>query len=87
MAWHTSMISFDTQHWIHPRMADVWAGLECLKKGVPIMALSHDKGYLVHTTKIDMEKTIFHEDRFNDSIQTSLVASQTWPPIPARMLR
>ena len=87
MAWHTSMITFDIEEWVHPLMADIWAGLDCLKKGVPIMALSHDKGYLVHTTKIDRETTIFFNHRFNDAIQTSLVASQEWPPIPAHMLR
>ena len=80
MAWHTSMLTFNTEHWIHPLMADLWAGLDCLEQGVPIMSLSHDKGYLVHSSKIDLSTTIYQTEHLRDSIQTKLV-NREWPAL------
>ena len=80
MSWHTDLITFDTEKWVHPLMADLWAGLECLEKGVPIMALAHKKGYLVHSEKIDLTTTIWETEHLRDKIQTGLVNRQ-WPAL------
>jgi len=80
MAWHTSMITFDTERWIHPFMADIWAALDCLEKGVPIVSIARPPDYLVHSDKIDLETTIYERQKDNDEIQTKLIDRQ-WPPI------
>jgi len=80
MSWHTSMITFDIENWIHPLMADIWAALDCLRQGVPVMALARPQGYLVHSDKIDLSTTIYETEKRRDEIQTRLVDRQ-WPAL------
>lgn len=79
MCWHTSMLEFDTEDWVYPFMADIWAGITCLKANVPVMSIAHIKGYLAHSTKMDMSDTIFAKQKNADEIQTQLINSFSWP--------
>lgn len=63
-AFHTSAIDIGLHSFRSPNIADIWLAEEAQKQDVPIMCIAHRKGWVTHTTKIDMGQTLhsaFHK--------------------------
>ncbi len=59
-------------------MSDVHLSAVARRKNIPLIGLAHEANWLIHTTKIDMKQTIWHQvnevDK-NDSVQSGVVRS------------
>jgi hypothetical protein len=58
-AFNTKDITFDMKEWKHKRMSDIMAGQEIAKRGMKIICLSHEKGWIQH---LENKSTIYHEE-------------------------
>ena len=59
-------------------MADIWIALLARKNKVPIICMKHDKDWIQHTTKIDLNKTIHAMHVHDCVIQTGIINSVQW---------
>jgi hypothetical protein len=74
MMFHTDLLKFDYKEIKHPNMADIWLAKFANEKGIKIVCLAHNQGYLTYQSEVGSE-TIFDKKKFDDKIQTELVNS------------
>lgn len=75
MGFHTSFVDIDFNYFKHPNMADIWVGLFARDRKIPILCISHDDKWILHTTKINLNETIFKRSKNNDSIQNLIISN------------
>lgn len=75
MAWHTDTIHFDIDDFPEKNMADIYAGIKCQKKNVPIVCLKHKKGYI---KSIGNNKGCYNWNRERDKLLTDTINSIEW---------
>lgn len=66
---------FDFQY---RNMSDIHIGVMAKHKGVKVMCLKHKEGWIKHSNKVDLTKTIHAKYRHNDSLQVKLMNTQEW---------
>lgn len=74
MMFHTDLFKFDYRDIKHANMADIWVGKFAAEKGVRIVCLAHNQGYLGYQAEVG-EDTIFDKWKFNDEVQTKITNS------------
>jgi glycosyltransferase involved in cell wall biosynthesis len=72
-AYHTDTVKFDADQFKHINMSDIYAGITIHKKGLRIWVLAHRDNFLIESTKVDYEKSIWYKNYLNDPIQTKLI--------------
>lgn len=71
MAFHNRIrITMEDFPLDYPNMADIHMGLYAQANKIPIVALKHEKDWIKHTTKIDLNSTIYAKHSQNDSLYT-----------------
>jgi len=78
MCFPTEIIWPTFEDFPHPDMADIWFSKLCQENGVKRMVLEHKEGWIKHTDKIDMSKTIHYTNKRRDTIQTEVFNSVDW---------
>jgi GT2 family glycosyltransferase len=56
-----------------PNMLDIHVSLWAKLGGIPLYVIAHKEGWIQHSTKVDLNKTIFALHSKNDYIHTSLI--------------
>lgn len=74
MMFHTDLLKFDYNEIKHPNMADIWMGKFAAEKGIKMVCLAHNQGYLGYQAEVG-EDTIFDKSKFNDRLQTEITNS------------
>jgi len=59
-AFRTKYVAFKFADCESRNIADIWISLFAQKHKIPVIALAHDGGWIVHTSKIDHKETLFH---------------------------
>jgi len=78
MAFPTSEILPRLEDFEHPNMSDIWFSKLCQENNIPRMALAHKEGWIKHSDKIDMDKTIQYTQKRHDEVQTEVFNSVAW---------
>lgn len=78
MGYHSSTIRPAIEDFPKPNMADIWLGLKAQREGVPMVVLRHQEGYIRHSAKVNLERTIASWHKGADEVQTSVCNSITW---------
>ena len=79
--WHSSLFKdnpLSMDDFRHPNMADIWFSKKCNDLGIPRYVIPHDAGWIRHSDKVDMKRTIASTARNNDAIQTGVFNSVEW---------
>ena len=79
--WHSSLFKdnpLSMDDFRHPNMADIWFSKKCNDLGIPRYVIPHDAGWIRHSDKVDMKRTIASTARDNDAIQTGVFNSVEW---------
>jgi len=71
MMFHTDLLKFDYNDIKYPNMADIWLAKFANEKGIKIVCLAHNQGYLGYQAEVG-KNTIFDEFAYNDMTQTEL---------------
>jgi hypothetical protein len=74
MMFHTDLFKFDYKEIKYPNMGDIWVGKFANEKGIKIICIAHNQGYLGYQSEVG-NNTIFDINAYNDKIQTDLTNS------------
>lgn len=74
MMFHTDLFKFNYKDIKYANMADIWIGKFAAERGIRIVCLAHNQGYLKYQAEIG-KNTIFDKNKYNDKIQTDLTNS------------
>ena len=77
-AFHSSTIKLSLADFKRSNMADIWLGIAAQKSRVPVIAISHNKGWVTMSRKYDESYSIYSLLNRNDAYQTSIVNSIKW---------
>lgn len=56
-----------------PNMLDIHLGIWAKENSIPVVVIAHKEGWIKHSEKVSMEKTIFAKSVNNDFLQTSTI--------------
>ena len=59
-------------------MADIWVAKKAQEMGIPMMVLAHDEGWIKHSLKVEISKTLAMTERKRDHLQTETVNAIEW---------
>lgn len=78
LAYHSSigMDKIDLKDKL-PNMLDIHISFWAKENKIPLYVIAHEEGWIKHSTKVDMNKTIFAIHSRNDFIHTTLINSRS----------
>ena len=73
MGYHTDLIKEWDFKDKAKNMADIHVGIYAKEKEIPVVCVKHAKEWIKHSLKVDLKKTIFHQNFKRDAEQTDLI--------------
>lgn len=75
LLYHTDFVPLHNFNYenLHPNMCDVHLGIWAGANEIKMIAVAHKEGWLKHTNKIDMQKTIYNQTFNDDYIPTKYI--------------
>lgn len=77
MAFHSDCVELPLS-FSHKNMADIFLGLYCQEKKIPILSGAHRKGWITYNPLMESKDTIYQQFREDHSIQNNLINNITW---------
>lgn len=78
--WHTEIMQFNINEVIlHPNMGDIWLTQEAVKRGIDIICLAHEKGFVQYLLPAE-EETIYKQHKTDHKYQTE-IANQIYAKV------
>jgi len=78
LAFHTDTILPKITDFKAINMADIWIGILCQKKSIPVVMLAHEAGWVKDSPHYDHKYTIYEFLKNKDKVQTDAVNSTKW---------
>ena len=78
MAFRPDEVPLRDAHFFAPNMADILFSRRCAELGVRRTVLAHRPGYIVHSEKVDLGRTIFAAHVNSDTLQTRIFNETNW---------
>ena len=78
MAFRPADVPVRDADFFAPNMADILFSRRCAELGVPRMVLAHAAGYIRHSDKVDLSRTIFAAHVNHDDVQTRIFNETKW---------